>query len=243
VKQYYKIGMILPLFIAIAGCGMTEEPTNAEKVASAEDIVSEASADVKPEAKTAELTGEEKLVVAFGDSLYAGYRLEPGEGFVPELQKSLRKAGINAKVHSAGVSGDTSAAGLRRFDFVLDSLKRKPDLVVIGLGGNDMLRGIKPEETTKNMEAMLQNLKKRGINSMLSGMLAAPNLGEEYSSKFNPLFPRLAKKYDAAFYPFFMDGVVGDTSLILSDGIHPNAEGIDIIVGKIAPVVIEALDK
>ncbi|WP_422343166.1 arylesterase [Parasphingorhabdus sp.] len=181
------------------------------------------------------------LVLAFGDSLYAGYGLAPDEGFAPELQKALNAAGQDVKVHNAGVSGDTTAAGLRRMDFVLDSLPRKPDLVLLGLGGNDLLRGLKPSETRANMEAMVKKLSDRDIPVMLTGMLAPPNLGKEFSDQFNVIYPALAKKYEASLYPFFMDGVVGRSDLILPDGIHPNAEGIDIIVERIAPAVETAL--
>ncbi len=183
----------------------------------------------------------ETLILAFGDSLYAGYGLAPDEGFAPELQKALNEAGQDVKVHNAGVSGDTTAAGLRRMDFVLDSLSRKPDLVLLGLGGNDLLRGLKPSETRANMEAMVKKLSDRDIPVMLTGMLAPPNLGKEFSDQFNVIYPALAKKYEASLYPFFMDGVVGRTDLILPDGIHPNAEGIDIIVERITPSVESAL--
>ncbi len=187
------------------------------------------------------VTEAETLIVAFGDSLYAGYGLAPDEGFAPELQKALNEAGQDVRVHNAGVSGDTSAAGLRRMDFVLDSLSRKPDLVLLGLGGNDLLRGLKPSETQANMEAMVQKLSDRDIPVMLTGMLAPPNLGKEFSDQFNVIYPALAKKYEASLYPFFMDGVVGRADLILPDGIHPNAEGIDVIVERIAPDVEKAL--
>lgn len=181
------------------------------------------------------------LILAFGDSLYAGYGLAPNEGFAPELQKALNDSGQDVKVHNAGVSGDTTAAGLRRMDFVLDSLAKKPDLVLLGLGGNDLLRGLKPSETRANMEAMVKKLTDRGIPVMLTGMLAPPNLGKEFSDQFNVIYPALAKKYEAEFYPFFMDGVVGRSDLILPDGLHPNAEGIDVIIERITPSVEMAL--
>lgn len=181
------------------------------------------------------------LILAFGDSLYAGYGLAPNEGFAPELQKALNDAGQDVKVHNAGVSGDTTAAGLRRMDFVLDSLTKNPDLVLLGLGGNDLLRGLKPSETRANMEAMIKKLTDRGIPVMLTGMLAPPNLGKEFSDQFNVIYPALAKKYEAELYPFFMDGVVGRSDLILPDGLHPNAEGIDVIIERITPSVEMAL--
>ena len=219
---------ILQLLIA---CGPAAEQSSApvERQQAIND-----SPDQPPiEAKT--------LILAFGDSLYAGYGLAPNEGFVPELQKALNESGQDVKVYNAGVSGDTTAAGLRRMDFVLDSLSQKPDLVLLGLGGNDLLRGLEPSETRTNMDAMVKKLSDRDIPVMLTGMLAPPNLGKEFSDQFNVIYPVLAKKYGAGLYPFFMDGVVGRSDLILPDGIHPNAEGIDVIVERIVPSVEAAL--
>jgi acyl-CoA thioesterase I len=192
-------------------------------------------------AKAAEQAHYDKLVVAFGDSLYAGYRLAPSEGLAPQLQAALQAKGIHARVHNAGVTGDTTAAGKARLSFVLDNLERKPDLVVLGLGGNDMLRGIKPEETQTNMIAMVDELKKRDIDVVLTGMLAAPNLGPDYSNKFNAIFPELAKQHGIPLLPFFLDGVVTDKALMLDDGIHPNAKGVAAVVANLEPLVEDAL--
>lgn len=183
----------------------------------------------------------DRLVVAFGDSLYAGYRLAPAEGLAPQLQAALERQGVKARVHNAGVSGDTSAAGKQRLGFVLDNLERKPDLVVLGLGGNDMLRGIQPGETKANLKAMLDELEKRDIDVVLTGMLAAPNLGADYANAFNPIYPMLAKQYGAPLYPFFLDGVVADPKLMLADNIHPNAAGVAKIVDGLAPLVVAEL--
>ena len=191
--------------------------------------------------ETAKVQQYDRLVVAFGDSLYAGYRLAPNEGLAPQLQAALQADGINARVHNAGVSGDTTAAGKTRLAFVLDSLDRKPDLVVLGLGGNDMLRGIKPAETKANMTAMLDELKRRDIPVVLTGMLAAPNLGQDYGNAFNAIFPQLAKQYDAPLYPFFLEGVVTDSGLMLPDNIHPNAKGVSRVVEGLSPLVEAAL--
>jgi len=191
--------------------------------------------------ETAKVQAYDRLVVAFGDSLYAGYRLAPNEGLAPQLQAALQADGINARVHNAGVSGDTTAAGKTRLAFVLDNLERKPDLVVLGLGGNDMLRGIKPAETKANMTAMLDELKRRDIPVVLTGMLAAPNLGQDYGNAFNAIFPQLAKQYDAPLYPFFLEGVVTDSGLMLPDNIHPNAKGVSRVVEGLSPLVEAAL--
>jgi acyl-CoA thioesterase-1 len=195
---------------------------------------------VKP-SKAAEQAQYDKLVVAFGDSLYAGYRLGPTEGLAPQLQAALQAKGVNARVHNAGVSGDTTAAGKQRLTFVLENLEKKPDLVVLGLGGNDMLRGIKPDQTRANLAAMLDELKKRGVNVVLTGMLASPNMGPDYAAAFNPIYPTLARQYGAPLLPFFLDGVATDKALMLDDGIHPNAKGLAKTVEKLTPLVEGAL--
>lgn len=181
------------------------------------------------------------LVVAFGDSLYAGYGVDRKESFPAELEAALRARGIPATVHNAGVSGDTSAAGRQRLGFMLDGLPKKPELVLVGLGGNDMLRGLDPAETRKNLSAILDELKARGIPAMLTGMVAAPNLGRDYAEAFNPIYPELAARYGVPLYPFFLEGVVTDPKLMLPDRIHPTATGIDRVVAKVAPQVAEAL--
>ncbi len=186
-------------------------------------------------------SADTKLVVAFGDSLFAGYNLELAEGFAPTLERALNKAGVKAQVVNAGVSGDTSAAGRARLAFTLDGLARKPDLVVLSLGGNDMLRGLSPEETRTNLDAILAELKTRGIPAVLTGMLAAPNLGPDYAAAFNPIYPRLAKAYGVQLYPFLLDGVLGQRALQLPDGIHPNPKGVDVMVAGVSPLVEKAL--
>lgn len=182
-----------------------------------------------------------KLVVAFGDSLYAGYNLDQGKGLAPVLEQALVARGVKAQVVNAGVSGDTTAAGLARLAFTLDGLARKPDLILVGLGGNDMLRGLSPAETRTNLNAILAELKKRGIPMILTGMLASPNMGPDYAAAFNPIYPELAKQYGATLYPFMLEGVIGQRALLLPDGIHPNDKGVPIIVGRLAPMVAKQL--
>lgn len=173
-------------------------------------------------------------IVGFGDSLMAGYQLGPGEGFPDKLQVALKAAGLDVEVAAAGVSGDTTSGGLARLDW---SIPDGTDLVLLELGGNDMLRGIAPDFTERNLDAILARLKERGIGVLLIGMLAAPNLGPEYSEAFNGIYPRLAEKYGVPLYPFFLDGVAGDLKLLQSDGIHPTAEGVDIMVQRMLPAV------
>jgi acyl-CoA thioesterase I len=179
----------------------------------------------------------DKLIVAFGDSLTAGYGLKPGEGFAPQLEASLRASGVAARVHNAGVSGDTSAAGRARLNWVLRSLKVTPDLVIVELGGNDMLRGIAPAQTLGHLDAIVTELKRRKIRIVIAGMLASPSMGKAYVTSFNQIYPALARKHGVSLYPFFMRGVAGNRSLLIADGIHPNPRGVTIIVGGILPVV------
>jgi acyl-CoA thioesterase-1 len=181
------------------------------------------------------------LIVAFGDSLYAGYQLGPKEGLAPQLQAALAADGVVARVQNAGVSGDTTAAGRQRLTYVLDNAKAKPALVVLGLGGNDMLRGIDAAQTRANLDAMLAELKRRNIAVVLTGMVAAPNLGPDYAKTFNAIYPELSAKYDASLYPFILDNVVGKPDLMLGDHIHPNAKGVKIVAEGLAPLVEDAL--
>lgn len=182
-----------------------------------------------------------RTVVVFGDSLFAGYNLPQDKGFAPALERKLNAAGIKASVFNAGVSGDTSAAGLQRLAFTLDGQPRQPDLVIVGLGANDMLRGLEPSETRRNLDAILSELKQRGIPAMLTGMVAAPNMGAEYARQFNSIYPDLASRYELPLYPFFLDGVITDRSLLLADGIHPNEQGVEKIAGAVGPLVAEQL--
>ncbi|MGB3645451.1 MAG: arylesterase [Mesorhizobium sp.] len=181
---------------------------------------------------------EPVTIVGFGDSLMAGYDLAPGEGFTDRLQAALRAGGHDVTVDYAGVSGDTTSGGLSRLDW---SVPDGTQLVILELGANDMLRGLSPDIVEKNLDAMMARLKERNISVILAGMLAAPNLGETYRQAFDGIYPRLAAKYGAPLYPFFLDGVAGDPALQLSDGMHPNAKGIDRMVEGILPTVEKAL--
>lgn len=185
----------------------------------------------------------EKLILALGDSLTAGYQLKPGESFPAQLEAALRAQGVAAKVHNAGVSGDTTAQGKARLPWVLNSLKQKPDLAIVALGANDMLRGQPPAQARANLDAILTELNKRGIPVVLAGMLAAPNMGPAYGKEFNALYPALAKKHGATLYPFFTQGVTANPKLLLADGMHPNKQGVALMVKNIAPTVQKALPK
>ena len=180
-------------------------------------------------------------VLAFGDSLTAGYGLPQGQGFVPQLEDTLRRNGIRARVTNAGVSGNTAANGRARVKWTLDGLKVKPDLAIVALGANDMLRGYPPRQTREDLDAILAEFQKRDIPVLLAGMLAPPNLGSRYMQEYNSIFPDLARKYDAPLYPFFLAGVAGIPALNLPDRVHPNFQGIKKMVSGIAPTVMKAL--
>lgn len=182
-------------------------------------------------------------ILAFGDSLFAGYGLPGAQGFAPQMQDALRRNGVRAFVTNAGVSGDTSSAGRSRLEWTLDGLKTRPDLVIVELGANDMLRGVSPAQTRANIDAILAALKKRGLKTMVAGMYAAPNLGPAYVRAFNALYPDLARQHGAALYPFVLNGVVGRRELLLPDGVHPNAAGVRRMVTGMLPEVIKALPK
>ncbi|MET0370816.1 MAG: arylesterase [Sphingobium sp.] len=182
-----------------------------------------------------------RLVVAFGDSLYAGYGVAQSENFPNALQRALDSRGVAAEVRNAGVSGETTLGGRQRLDFTLDGLPRKPDLLLLGLGGNDMLRGLDPAQSEANLRAILDRLRVLGIPVMLTGMRAAPNMGADYANKFDAIYPRLAREYGIPLYPFFLDGTIGNPKLMQADSIHPNPAGVAGIAGKIAPLVAERL--
>lgn len=182
------------------------------------------------------------LILAFGDSLTAGYQLPPNQSFPAQLQAALRKEGRSVEVMNAGVSGDTSTQGRARMAWMLASLKQKPDLAIVALGANDMLRGQPVAIAGGNLDAIITEFKRQKIPVLLVGMKAAPNMGLQYQIEYNALFPALAKKHQTYFYPFFLEGVVGNKALQLGDGMHPNAAGVGVMVRNILPVVRKALD-
>ena len=173
-------------------------------------------------------------IVALGDSLTAGLGLPEKEGFVARLQAALGAKGMAVEIENAGASGNTSADGLARLDW---SVPPATDAVILELGANDMLRGIKPQVTRDALETILRRLTERHIAVLLCGMRAAPNLGADYGSSFEHIYPELAAKYDALLYPFFLDGVAANLGLLQRDGLHPAAAGVDVIVARILPKV------
>jgi acyl-CoA thioesterase-1 len=175
-----------------------------------------------------------------GDSLTAGYGLPDKDGFVPHLQAALTAKGVAATIANAGVSGDTASDGLARLDW---SVPQGTDAVIVELGANDMLRGTSPDVTRKALDTILQRLTQRHIFVLLCGMRAAPNLGADYAQAFERIYPELATKYGVPFYPFFLDGVAGNLALEQADGMHPNPNGVDVLVAGILPRVQELIGR
>ncbi len=173
-------------------------------------------------------------MVVLGDSLSAGLGLSAPEAFPERLQNALKSKGIAVDIGNAGVSGDTSSGGRDRLDW---SVPEGTQAVIVELGANDALRGTDPSVTRAALTDILTRLKARGIAVLLCGMLAPPNYGSDYSARFNAIYPDLAKSFGVPLYPFFLEGVAADARLNQADGIHPTAEGVDVIVRNILPTV------
>ena len=183
------------------------------------------------------------LIWAFGDSLTAGYGLPPAQGFTSQLQAALRRAGVPAEVRNGGVAGDTTAQARARLLWGLRGLGAKPDLVIVELGANDMLRGLPVAQARANLEAIVAELRRRHVGVLLAGMRAAPNLGQDYGRAFDAMYPALARTQRVPLYPFFLAGVAAERALIQPDGLHPNARGVRIIVDRMLPPIRAALAK
>jgi acyl-CoA thioesterase-1 len=179
-------------------------------------------------------------IVAFGDSLTAGYGVKAGESFAAQLQMALQAKGHKVKIVNAGVSGDTTAGGLERLDW---SLQPKPDGVILELGANDALRGVDLKETRANLDKILAKLKAENIDFLIAGMKAPSNWGADYQKEFDAIYPELAAKYGATLYPFFLEGVALDRAFVQADGLHPTAKGVAEIVKRIMPDVEKLLTR
>jgi len=173
-------------------------------------------------------------IVALGDSLTAGYGLPAGQAFPDALQRALKADGVDVEIVNAGVSGDTAAGGLARLDW---SVPEGSDALIVELGANDMLRGFDPGETEKSLAQILDKARAAHLPTLLTGMRAAPNLGLDYQHRFDAIYPELASRYGVALYPFFLEGVAGDPRLNQTDGLHPNREGVGLIVKAMLPTV------
>jgi len=181
-----------------------------------------------------------KTLLLYGDSLMAGYGLAPADAFQAKLQAALDKQGLDVEIVNASVSGDTTADGLERFDW---SVPKMPDAALLGLGANDMLRGLPPRKAEANLAALLDRFKAADVPVLLAGMMAAPSLGSDYVAAFDGMYPKLARNYSASLIPFFLEGVALDPALNQADRIHPNARGVDRIVGSITPYVVKLLNQ
>jgi acyl-CoA thioesterase I len=172
-------------------------------------------------------------LVGLGDSLMAGYQLPQEDALPAQLQRQLVAKGHDVVIANAGVSGDTTSGGLSRVDW---SVPEGTDGVILELGANDALRGIPPDQTEENLDQIITRLKERNIPILLVGMLAPPNMGNDYGQKFNGIYPRLAEKHGLPLYPFVLEGVITDRSLLLEDGMHPNTKGLQIMAERLLPL-------
>jgi len=232
-----RFPLVVALLVTLAGCGQHQH----DAAPDAPDAAMVGAADTALAAPRAAVPADAPVILAFGDSLYAGYRLDPNDSYPAQLEAALNAGGVPARVVNAGVSGDTTAAALQRLAFTLDNQPKKPALVMVGLGGNDMLRGLPPGQTRANLEAIVSAIEARHIPVLLTGMLAGHNLGPDYVAAFNPIWPQLAREHHAALVPFFEQAVVGNTALLLDDHIHPNRAGVAAIVKATEPTVAAAL--
>jgi acyl-CoA thioesterase-1 len=220
---------ITAIALLLAGCGSDESAPSPRGPG-------------KAAVPTAEVAGPQIDVLAFGDSLFAGYGLaSPEQSYPAQLERALRQSGMNVRIVNAGVSGDTTAAGLQRLAFTLDSQAAKPDLVLLELGGNDLLRGLPPEQTRSNLDAMLAQLDKRQIPAVIMGLQAPPNYGGQFQQRFDAIYPDLAKAHGAALVPFVTAGVFADPRLIQADHVHPTQQGVAVLVAATKEAVAEAL--
>jgi acyl-CoA thioesterase-1 len=227
-------GLPLVLALALAACGGAPDAPDAPAAEASPAIAATPAPLATP-------SGRERRILAFGDSLFAGYGLDESQGYPDVLQTALHERGINARVIGAGVSGDTTAAGRQRIGFVLDAQETPPELAIVELGGNDLLRGVSPSETRANLTAILTELQKRRIPVLLMGMRAPPNLGAAYVAEFDAIYPALAERFGTALVPFFLEPVYDKPELIQQDRVHPTAAGIEAIVAATVDDVVEAL--
>jgi len=217
MKRTIPMGLALLLVFMLSGCRETAGQQTTEKKKEAFDGV----------------------IVAVGDSLTAGLGVEEEEGYPAQLQKQLLEAGLHYRVINSGVSGETSSGTLSRLNW---TLSLKPDIVILETGANDGLRGVDPGLTRKNIEKIVTGLQERKIVTILAGMQMVGNLGIGYTDPFRQLYQDVAQKTGVIFMPFFLEGVATDPALNISDGIHPNRRGYEIIVGNLFPYVVQAIE-
>lgn len=208
----------LPISLSLAVAGCSQGP--------ADPVTPEPTAVAREQS----ISGPERRILAFGDSLFAGLGVGMDNSYPAQLQTALRKDGINVRIVNAGVSGDTSGAGRERLAFTLDAQKQAPELVLLELGANDMLRALNPAETRANLGAMLDELAKRGIPVLLMGMRAPPNYGPEYQQAFDAIYADLGKRGGVTLVPFWLETIYQRPELFQQDRLHPTVEGLAVLV-------------
>ncbi|GAA0768407.1 acyl-CoA thioesterase-1 [Erythromicrobium ramosum] len=233
-RGWSNISVVGALALALAGCGDA-----AEDAAPAAEIAE----DGQPALPAIPVMGPERKIIAFGDSLFAGYNLDPRDSYPEKLENALRAKGMDADVINAGVSGDTSAAGLQRLEFTLAAQETPPALLILELGGNDLLRGLSPEETKANLGKMLTILREQKVPVLIMGMRAPPNYGPEFQAQFDAIYRDLAKEYGAALIPFWLEDIYREPALFQADKIHPTADGIERLVASTLDEVEGALPR
>jgi acyl-CoA thioesterase-1 len=233
-RGWSNIGVVGAALLTLAACGDA-----AEDAAPAAEIAE----DGQPALPAIPVMGPERKIIAFGDSLFAGYNLDPRDSYPEKLENALRAKGMNADVINAGVSGDTSAAGLQRLEFTLAAQETPPALLILELGGNDLLRGLSPEETKANLGKMLTILRDQKVPVLIMGMRAPPNYGPEFQAQFDAIYRDLAKEYGAALIPFWLEDIYREPALFQADKIHPTADGIERLVASTLDEVEGALPR
>ena len=231
-RGWSNIGVVGAALLTLAACGDA-----AEEAAPAAEIAE----DGQPALPAIPVMGPERKIIAFGDSLFAGYNLDPRDSYPEKLENALRAKGMNADVINAGVSGDTSAAGLQRLEVTLAAQETPPALFILELGGNDLLRGLSPEETKANLAKMLTILRDQKVPVLIMGMRAPPNYGPEFQAQFDAIYRDLAKEYGAALIPFWLEDIYREPALFQADKIHPTADGIERLVASTLDEVEGAL--
>ena len=233
-RGWSNIGVVGAALLTLAACGDA-----AEDAAPAAELAE----DGQPALPAIPVMGPERKIIAFGDSLFAGYNLDPRDSYPEKLENALRAKGMNADVINAGVSGDTSAAGLQRLEFTLAAQDVPPALFILELGGNDLLRGLSPEETKANLAKMLTILRDQKVPVLIMGMRAPPNYGPEFQAQFDAIYRDLAKEYGAALIPFWLEDIYREPALFQADKIHPTADGIERLVASTLDEVEGALPR
>ncbi len=243
----YSIGVmraLVCLALTLAACGGSSEPDSVTPNAGSPNLDSpntlgDGDAGLAGEApEPVEIPANAPVVVVLGDSLAAGLHLPADRAFPAALQRQLAAKGQPFRLRNAGVSGDTSAGGLARLDW---QLRQKPDVLVLELGANDGLRGVKTSATEQNLREILERTRAAGVQPLLLGMRVPPSLGQDYSEDFAAIYPALAAEFEIPFVPFFIEGVGGVPSMNLADGMHPTPEGHERIAANVAPALAEVL--